>query len=95
MKLSLLSLLIFNDEVNKMAGKLNYTSSAPQGNVLGRKTAKAYAEGRIAKIAGLLVTANPLPATSPDGIAWIAGWTQYNTAGVVQQRDAAAEVPKI
>jgi hypothetical protein len=75
-----------------MAGKLN--SGVVTGGQLARKEAKAYTEGRQAKIAGLTAGNNPHPATSPAGVAWLAGLNQYVVAGTIQNRDHAAEVPR-
>jgi hypothetical protein len=74
-----------------MAGKYRVTGV----NQPTLKQAKAYAEGRAGKIAGLVAGNNPHGATTPAGIAWLAGLNEYNVAGAVQPRDHCADLPKV
>jgi hypothetical protein len=74
-----------------MAGKYRVTGV----NQPKFREAKAYAEGRAGKIAGLVAGNNPHPAASPAGVAWLAGLNEYITAGVVQPRDHCADLPKV
>jgi hypothetical protein len=75
-----------------MAGKIVAASGAIVGNLLGKpKMAKAYTEGRAAKIAGKLASANPHAATSTDGVAWLAGFNQHVVAGTLRAVDMSAD----
>jgi hypothetical protein len=73
-----------------MAGKYRVTGV----NQPTFRQAKAYAEGRARKVAGGVAGDNPHGATTPAGIAWLAGLNEYNTAGAVQVRDHCADIPK-
>jgi hypothetical protein len=59
------------------------------------REAKAYAEGRARKVAGGVAGDNPHGATTPAGVAWLAGLNEYNAAGAFQNRDHAADLPKV
>ena len=74
-----------------MAGKYRVTGiSQPTFRM-----AKAYAEGRSAKIAGLTAGNNPHGAATPAGVSWLAGLNEYNTVGAIQTRDHCADLPKV
>lgn len=68
-----------------MAGKL-YTDYVTNGSGAllvnrmhpGSRLVRAYAEGRNAKAAGLLATANPHTAGTPANTAWANGWGDKN-----------------
>lgn len=74
-----------------MAGKYRVTGV----NQPTFRQAKAYAEGRAGKVAGLVAGNNPHGATTPAGIAWLAGLNEYNTVGTIQPRDHCADLPKV
>lgn len=74
-----------------MAGKYKVTGF----NQPKFREAKAYAEGRAAKVAGLTAGNNPHSATTPAGIAWLAGLNEYITLGTFTNRDHCADIPKI
>ena len=57
-----------------MAGKHCNGTATDQPYV---RESKAYCEGRAAATAGALVGTNPHPATSRDGVLWIAGFDSY------------------
>lgn len=69
-----------------MAGKLyrSYGSHFAGTELINRRNpgsrlVRAYAEGRNAKNAGLLITANPHVAGTPAADAWDFGWSNKNT----------------
>lgn len=59
------------------------------------REAKAYAEGRARKVAGGIAGDNPHGATTPAGVAWLAGLNEYNAAGSFTNRDHCADTPKV
>lgn len=59
------------------------------------RQAKAYAEGRARKVAGGVAGDNPHGASTPAGVAWLAGLNEYNVAGSFVNRDHCADIPKV
>ena len=59
------------------------------------RNSKAYAEGRIAAIAGAADTTNPHAAGTPENVAWAAGHASdaADPAGWPRGRDCVAESP--
>jgi hypothetical protein len=75
-----------------MSGSLNMGNLAVPNDPM---LAKAFCEGRRAKYAGALSTANPHGATTPAGEAWARGWGSYTAGGTLKPRDCCADLPSV